>query len=77
MKFINFALKPERQAALAKYTVRPHQQRGVAAAMKANSSGETGSHLTLRWRRMDSNFSYADAVNLVVALPVVHVRERG
>src|SRR5262249_58497652 len=25
-----------------------------------------GSHLTLRWREMDSNFQYAGAVNLVV-----------
>src|SRR5215813_904360 len=31
-------------------------------------SRETGSHLTLRWREMDSNFQYAGAVNLLSAL---------
>ena len=40
-------------------------------------NARNSSLLTRRWRRMDSNFSYADAVNLVVALPVVHVRGRG
>jgi len=41
----------------------------MAASSRAIASSGTESLLTLCWRTMDSNFSYADAVNLVVALP--------
>ena len=40
---------------------------GRVLATRVGAAGNCGSHLTYRWRGLDSNFQYAEAVKLVVA----------